>query len=77
MGHSNFNAETTWIKGLALRCPMGEEGDPNCPFYKMRLLPFRERMRIIDEMKPSEIADLAACHDACLRRKETERFKLN
>ncbi len=73
---SHLTEKITWIKGLALHCPMGHE-DPSCPFFKMRSLPVKERMQLLDEMGIVKIMEMADYHEACLRQKEAEKFYLN
>ncbi len=70
------NMETTiltkklsWLKGLALKCPVGDE-DANCPFFNIRTYPVGDRMKILDQMEMDEIVEMLDYHEVCLRHKE-------
>jgi len=56
----------TWLKGLVLECPLGEELE-SCPATEIRELPPQERLQAVDVMKPEKIEQILLFHQSCLR----------
>ena len=58
----------SWLKGLLLECPFGEEGE-DCPAGAMRSLPVEERLEAVDAMSPAMVEQILLYHQSCLRRR--------
>ena len=75
MNYLFVEEKRTWIKGLALHCPMGE-GVNGCPMTEIRLLPIKDRMKTVDEMGMETIIGINDYHNDCLARR-TDCLALN
>lgn len=62
----------SWLKGLVLACPFGEETE-TCPAEEMRVLPLRECLAAVDAMSPDMIEQVLLFHQSCLRRRTGQK----
>lgn len=62
----------TWLKGLMLGCPFGEEVEA-CPALEMRGLPLPERMAAVEGMRSDTIEQILLFHQSCLRRRTGQK----
>lgn len=59
----------TWVKGLMVDCPMGTALE-DCPAGKIRSLPVRELVRIVNSLSEKQLDDIIECHEECITERQ-------
>ena len=66
--------ERTWLKGLAVECPLGK-AVPSCPMNGMRNLPTIQIRHIVGQMTDEQVSDAIHSHRHCLEARLKEGRK--
>ncbi len=68
MNYLDVEQKRTYVKGLALQCPMGESVN-GCPMTDIRLLTVKEKMNAVNAMAVNTILEIINYHNDCLARR--------
>lgn len=61
------------VYGLVFNCPL-DENNLQCPFYDIRQLPVRERLKMIEELPLDDLFHMASKHFTCISGKEKANY---
>ena len=60
--------ERTWLKGLAVGCPLGK-ALPSCPLNGLRNLPTSQIKHIIRQMRDKQVHAAIQAHQYCFKER--------
>jgi len=66
-----YHYEYGILMGLIISCPFGKS-NINCPFTVIRGKPILERLKIVENMDPTELQKIEKYHLDCLKNREND-----
>jgi hypothetical protein len=63
--------ERTWLKGLAVECPLGKS-DSGCPLNGLRNLTAAQIRHIVAQMSDNQVRAVINYHERCLKERTVE-----